>query len=167
LTKNTIIKFLGEIPGYIWVFPGKDFTNIGIGSEIKYGSKLKLLLDSFILSEFPQINLVFPYAAMLPSAGTPDFFDINCSSNNWMLIGDAAGHVDPISGGGIFYALWGARLAAQAIVNNDPASFDGLWRRNFGYQLVKSCREKSDFYDPVRSTVAIMYGLINGKYFLV
>ena len=42
------IKFLAEIPGYIWVFPGKGYANIGIGSELKYGNMLKSLLDRFI-----------------------------------------------------------------------------------------------------------------------
>ena len=32
--KRTIMKFLGDIPGYIWVFPRDNHYNIGIISEI-------------------------------------------------------------------------------------------------------------------------------------
>ncbi len=40
----------------------------------------------------------------------------------WMLIGDAAGFVDPFSGEGIFRALRSARAAAQALSAPDPAA---------------------------------------------
>jgi geranylgeranyl reductase family protein len=100
------IKFLAEIPGYIWVFPGKDYSNIGIGSALKNGSILKKLLDTYLSSHLPRVKTVSRYAAMLPSASNPDFFSLPSAGENWILIGDAAGHVDPISGGGILYALW-------------------------------------------------------------
>jgi menaquinone-9 beta-reductase len=164
-THRATIKLLAEIPGYIWLFPGKDFSNIGIGSEIRYGNKLKPLLDSYIKSEFNKSNLFSTYSAMLPSASTPKFFDSPCASDNWILVGDAAGHVDPISGGGLLYALWGGQLAAQAVANNDPKSFDTFWRKQYGQELIERCKRKSDFYDPLKSTIAILLGLFNGTYF--
>ena len=71
---SATIKFLAEIPGYIWVFPGKGYTNVGIGSELKNGSLLKPLLDTFISSNYPQIKIKSTYSAMLPSASNPEFF---------------------------------------------------------------------------------------------
>jgi flavin-dependent dehydrogenase len=99
------IKFLAEIPGYIWVFPGRNYSNLGIGGELKYGSMLKSLLDAFISSYCATIRIISKYAAMLPSVSNPEFFKLPCAGENWILIGDAAGHLDPISGGGILYAL--------------------------------------------------------------
>ena len=94
LKKNDgVIKFLAEIPGYIWVFPGKGYSNIGIGSEPKYGSMLKNLLDAFINSQYPEINRISRYAAMLPSVSNANFYRLPCAGPNWVLIGDAAGHV--------------------------------------------------------------------------
>jgi menaquinone-9 beta-reductase len=40
----------------------------------------------------------------------------------WMLIGDAAGFVDPFTGEGIFRALRSARAAADALGTTDPAA---------------------------------------------
>jgi geranylgeranyl reductase family protein len=163
---DATIKFLAEIPGYIWAFPGKSYSNIGIGSGLKYGNTLKRLLNAFIDSYFPKIKIVSRYAAMLPSASDPNFFRLSCASTNWILIGDAAGHVDPVSGAGILYALWGGELAAQAIESNNPKSFDKAWKKAYGRFFEERCKNKEAFYDPVKSTLSIFRGLVNKIYFL-
>ncbi|HTY76047.1 MAG TPA: geranylgeranyl reductase family protein [Candidatus Nanoarchaeia archaeon] len=160
------IKYLGVIPGYIWVFPGKNYFNVGIGSELKYGSRLKRLLDDFIISYCPDTKIISMYAAILPSAKSSDFFSLPCAGDNWILIGDAAGHVDPVSGGGILYALWGGKLGAFAIKNKDLKSYDNAWRSAYGKKLVESCNRKEDFYDPGKSTASILLGLVNKVYTL-
>ncbi len=48
------------------------------------------------------------------------------------LVGDAAGFVHPLTGEGIFYALWGARALAEALSTvrtSDTAALDGALRR--------------------------------------
>lgn len=47
----------------------------------------------------------------------------------WMLIGDAAGFVDPFTGEGIFRALRSARAAADALLEPDPARDYVMQRR--------------------------------------
>jgi geranylgeranyl reductase family protein len=163
--EKATIKFLAEIPGYIWVFPGKGYSNIGIGSELKYGNMLKKILNAFINSHFPGIKISSRYAAMLPSASNTNFFKLPCAGANWTLIGDAAGHVDPISGGGILYALWGGELAAQAIESKDLKSFDKTWRKDYGGILEEGCKNKEAFYDPLKSTMSMFIGLANKTYF--
>ena len=159
--EQATIKFLGEIPGYIWVFPGNNYVNIGIGSELNYGYMLKKLLDNFIHSHYSGIKIISSYAALLPSAKTPEFFSLPCSGKDWVLIGDAAGHVDPTTGGGIFYALSGGRLAALAVKDNEVNSYDDMWRKGYGHALIQSVKKKGDFYDPVNSTISILLGLAN------
>jgi geranylgeranyl reductase family protein len=164
---DATIKFLAEIPGYVWVFPGKGYSNIGIGSELKYGKMLKSYLDAFIDSNFPKTRIISRYAAMLPSASDPNFFKLPCSGANWVLIGDAAGHVDPISGGGILYALWDGQLAANAIEHNNLKSFDKAWKEEYGTILEERCKQKKDFYDPLKSTINLWFSsLTNKTYFL-
>ena len=159
------IKFLAEIPGYIWVFPGKGYSNIGIGSELGHGNMLKNLLDTFVNSHYPKIKIISKYSAMLPSASNPNFFKIPCAGANWILIGDAAGHVDPISGGGILYALWGAKLAAQAIERKNLKAFDKAWKKEYGGLLKERCKNKEAFYDPLKSTISMLIGLANKTLF--
>jgi len=162
--EDATIKFLEEIPGYIWVFPGKGYSNIGVGSELTFGKMLKKLLDGFIKSFFPKTKILSRYSALLPSATNPNFFGLPCAGKNWVLIGDAAGHVDPISGEGILYALWDGKIAAQSIAEDCPESFDKAWRAEFGQTLVDRCKAKNDYYDPLRSAISIFKGLANKSY---
>jgi geranylgeranyl reductase family protein len=163
--EDATIKFLAEIPGYIWVFPGRNTSNIGIGSDLENGSRLKALLDRFIGLNLPKVKIISSYAAMVPSASDVSFFKQSCCGVDWILIGDAAGHVDPISGGGIMYALWGGELAAKAITSKKIDAFDTLWRSAFGYRLEDRCKIKSKFYDPFQSTLYMMVNLGNKTFF--
>jgi flavin-dependent dehydrogenase len=58
-----------------------------------------------------------------------------CCGNNWMLIGSAAGHVNPAVGEGIYYAPGSAKVAAQAILQGDIHSYDTLWKNRYGDTL--------------------------------
>jgi flavin-dependent dehydrogenase len=63
-------------------------------------------------------------------------WDIPCAGPGWALLGDAAGHVHPITGEGIAYALWSAELLAKAFGGGDPQLFEGLWREQYGRGLM-------------------------------
>ena len=152
---NTI-KFL-EKPGYIWLFPRKEESSIGIGGELKYGGTLKQLLDNFIKSNYPQIESLSKFSAMIPCAKNPKFFSTRCSGKNWVLIGDAAGHVDPISGEGIMYALWSGELAAEAIIRGSLESYDISWRKEYGERLKQRAIYRKEFYDPCRIELAAIF----------
>ena len=157
------IRFLGKIPdtnkdfpGYIWVLPRLENSSIGIGSELTYGGRLlKKLLDEFILYYYPHIKRISTFAWMLPSVKDPDFFNKPCAGKDWLLVGDAAWHVDPIHGEGIYYALLSAKLAAKAITNEDLISYDKAWRDAYGDQFNRSCMNKKWFYSPLGKAASI------------
>ncbi|HEX6140795.1 MAG TPA: geranylgeranyl reductase family protein [Candidatus Limnocylindria bacterium] len=44
------------------------------------------------------------------------------TGNGWMLVGDAAGFIDPFTGEGIYRALRSARAAAEALIGDDGAA---------------------------------------------
>lgn len=146
---KTIMKFLGEIPGYIWVFPRGDDQSIGIISQINYGGMLKHTLDNFVNSYFHDVTIFSRFAALLPWANNPNFFANPCAGEDWLLIGDAAGHVDPLTGEGILYALWSGVFAALAIASKDLKQYDKLWRKHYGRELMKRCRQKDDYFNPM------------------
>jgi digeranylgeranylglycerophospholipid reductase len=71
-----------------------------------------------------------------------------------MLVGDAARHVDPITGGGIINALEGGRLAGevavQAVRAQDPSlkvlkHYETGWRASFGKKLERNYKIKDIF----------------------
>jgi flavin-dependent dehydrogenase len=62
------------------------------------------------------------------------------------LIGDAAGHVDPIGGVGIYYAMRGGALCASAILEGDIRLFEKYWRNDYGYELCYRAKNFEKFY---------------------
>lgn len=153
---QTIIKFLYTIPGYIWVFFRCNHTCIGVISEIKYGRFLKPMLEDFFHSHFPEAEISSKFAAMLPFAKEPKFFTNPCAGENWLLVGDSAGHTDPLTGEGILCALWSGKLAASAIARNDIKKYDALWRQNYGRDLMKRCSQKNVYYNPLIIELLVM-----------
>ena len=98
--------------GYAWVFPkGDDIANVGIA--ISSASKRPAIdyLNEFIESYPPLKNAK---AVELNVGGDPIGGLIGqICSDNLLVCGDAAGQVDPITGGGIILGMLGGKTAGQ------------------------------------------------------
>jgi len=121
--------------GFIWIFPKKTSVNVGIGA-IEMGEKLKRSLDEFILrhpaaTRVKNLKRQF-FAHLLPIVWAEDFFDMPCCGDDWALIGDAAAHVNPISGIGIYYAMKGGMLCGSAFLEGDMQLYEKHWRKEYG-----------------------------------
>jgi flavin-dependent dehydrogenase len=119
-------------PGYTWVFPtGVSSANVGVGmaSDLfpKSEEHLRPLLlkliesDRALVDRLGEANIVgrvkgFPLATYNPSAPV--------SAHRLLLVGDAAGLINPINGEGIQYALLSGRWAAETIVAAAATGFD-------------------------------------------
>jgi len=145
--EDSIIKYLKENALYIWIFPREDHSSIGIGSELEHSEHLKEILDNFISTYCPHVKIISEFGAVIPVITDPNFYKLPCAGENWILIGDAAGHVDPVTGEGILYAMWGGELAADSIKNGNPKEFDILWRKEYGYDLLEGCKMRDTFYN--------------------
>ncbi|MEJ2052438.1 MAG: geranylgeranyl reductase family protein [Calditrichaceae bacterium] len=107
-------------PGYLWIFPLEDGkANVGIGmhhnSLKKRKIDLKKALDKALKS--PYFAERFKDAAALeePRGWNLPVGSLHrkCYGNGFMLLGDAAGLIDPFTGEGIGNALYSARTAVQ------------------------------------------------------
>lgn len=156
----TTIQYLPmrELKGYIWVFPRKNQTSIGIIGPMQSGRVLRQLMDSFLM-RWRKIEIKSQFAALIPCAKNPDFFSLPCSGKNWLLIGDAAGHVDPINGEGILYALWSGQLAAKAITAKNLRLYDRLWRKEYGDYLKSRSIERESFFNPLSLELKAMLAI--------
>jgi flavin-dependent dehydrogenase len=138
--------------GFIWVLPKRRTVDVGIGG-VESPKRLKRSLDTFIHSHPAGKRLQQlkgdPYAHQIPSAWKKEFFNLPCAGNGWALIGDAAGHVDPIGGAGIYYAMKGGAFCAQAILEGNVQLFDKYWRAEYGVELVDSAKKVRTFYGPL------------------
>lgn len=139
--EDLTIRFLFHRIGYIWVFPRARHTSLGIGcAEISRSHGLKRELDTFIEQHHPHVKKISRWAALIPHVKDVKTFRIPLAGSNWILIGDAAGHVNPIIGEGITYALLDGKLAAKAVVENNTQMFDRLWRDTYGWDLFKDIK---------------------------
>jgi geranylgeranyl reductase len=115
---------------YGWVFPHGPTVSVGSGSADK-GFKLKdsvaRLRESSSLGEAEVVRREGAPIPMRPLRRWDNGRDV-------VLAGDAAGVVAPASGEGIYYAMLGGRLAADAALellgSNDPRAL-GQARRRF------------------------------------
>ncbi|RAP48755.1 MAG: digeranylgeranylglycerophospholipid reductase [Methanosphaera sp. rholeuAM6] len=97
--------------GYIWIFPkGDDIANVGLGILKSHTDKTaKHFLDSFIESNHDLANaqIVEMNVGGDPIGGlVEERYD-----DNIMVVGDAAGFVDPLTGDGIRTAMLSGKYA--------------------------------------------------------
>ena len=125
--RNNMTMFVGKnyAPGgYLWIFPkGENFANIGLGISGKYSKhkSAKKYLDEFMSREFPEASI---HTSMC--GGCPIAYPIKKPiADNIMIVGDAAHHINPVTGGGITPAMKSGMLAgivgAEAIKCNDQS----------------------------------------------
>jgi geranylgeranyl reductase family protein len=111
------------LPGYAWIFPaGKNMANIGLGMRLdvfrKNNYNLKNMLQIFL--DMPQIKNRLKRGGELDGIKT---WQLNFGSQKQLqhaydgalLVGDAAGFINPLTGGGIHNGMISARLAAETI----------------------------------------------------
>ena len=87
-----------------------------------------------------------------------------------LLVGDAAGYVDALTGEGLGIAFGGAELLVRCIVAGRPGAYDRQWRQmSRRYRLLTAALVKASAYAPVRSRIVpaatalptIFAGLVN------
>ncbi|MGA2465910.1 MAG: NAD(P)/FAD-dependent oxidoreductase [Thermodesulfobacteriota bacterium] len=137
-----LFQTYSDLLGYLWYLPRPDHVSVGIVTRVNAVpfSELWRRLDGFLSRYYPQARKVRRWRALIPTAIRPDFWRQRCAGQNWALIGDAAGHVDPVTGIGIPYALASSTLVARAILCGDLESYDHAWREQYGDRLEQSSR---------------------------
>lgn len=123
--------YKGILPGYAWIFPyGECKANIGLGMRLdkfrEEESSLREMLDVFL--EIPAIKKRTNGGTKISNVAQWQLnfgskWDIPRAFDGAMLIGDAAGLINPLTGGGIHNGLVSAKLAAnlahKALVSGD------------------------------------------------
>jgi geranylgeranyl reductase family protein len=105
---------VGVVPGgYGWIFPKEGHANYGVGGWAAEGPRLRDHLHRLCRAHHvdPE-ELASVQGRRLPMRRTPA-----AARGRVLLVGDAAGLVDPLSGDGLSEAFLSARLAAAAILN--------------------------------------------------
>jgi geranylgeranyl reductase family protein len=108
------------LPGYAWIFPmGDGRANVGLGMRLdkfrRHKGDLKGMLNHFL--RLPDIETRLKPGYALTGVKT---WQLNFGSQSMeraysgaLLVGDAAGFIDPLTGGGIYNALLSASIGAD------------------------------------------------------
>jgi flavin-dependent dehydrogenase len=133
-----VFQTYADLEGYLWCFSRTDHASVGIATRLNSvpSQYLWLRVDRFLAETCPDAQKEKRWAGLLPMAQDVSLWDTPCAGPGWALIGDAAGHVHPVTGEGIAYAFWSAELLATALGQRDPQSYDRLWQQECGSRLM-------------------------------
>ncbi len=95
---------------YAWIFPHGDTASVGVGSAEKGFSLRSAVADLRAMTGLDACETVRTEGAPIPLKPHARWDN----GRDVVLAGDAAGVVAPASGEGIYYAMIGGRLAAEA-----------------------------------------------------
>lgn len=135
-------------PGFFaWSVPAGDLTRIGLCTWDAQHTPSHYLRRLLSRPEYARAQRVSTASGMIPiGAGK------TAVGGRILLVGDAACHAKPLSGGGVYTGVRGAELCAQAVSDflsdHDPAAlkeYDALWKDAFGKELARAFRIRKVF----------------------
>lgn len=138
--------------GYLWSFPRPDHLAVGICAQADAASVATLMpiADRWV-AEHVKGGTLERYSWPIPSLTVTALERERPAADGWMLLGDAAGLVDPITREGIFFALDSGAAAASAITEgtNSACRYSDRLRDTTYRELMLAARIKARFYRPV------------------
>jgi geranylgeranyl reductase family protein len=119
--RGRLVLELGVVPGgYTWVFPKGDHVNVGVGGWRSEGPRLRDHLRRLcVVHGFDVERVTDTRGYRLPYRTR----QTQIARGRALLVGDAAGLVDPLTGDGMYEAITSANLAADAVLADDLGSY--------------------------------------------
>jgi geranylgeranyl reductase family protein len=151
-TSEIVIGFVDHPRGYLWSFPRPGHLAVGTCAQANETSAAEMhaitdrWLDAYARASRRERRR---YSWPIPSLDVRDVDAEQPSGDGWMLLGDAAGLVDPITREGIFFALRSGMLAAAALASGSPArTYADAVRDELHDELRRAARLKAGFFGP-------------------
>jgi len=145
------VAFVDDPSGYLWSFPRPDHLAVGVCAQADVTTSAQLLA---LCDRWLDANVAGGrrerYGWPIPSLTEATLREDYPAGDRWLLVGDAAGLVDPITREGIFFALLSGQLAAESILaGEDPAAaYVNRLRESVYPELIAAARLKARFYRP-------------------
>ena len=141
--------------GYGWIFPKSDHLNVGVGCLVaRIDAPMKEHLDYFVYKHPVVSRRLEGRRKLRFAAAAIPFGPVEkISDTRILVVGDAAGMVDSIWGGGIGFGLKAADLVAsvvsEALARNRfdksfLAQYDALWEKSKMYDVLRKFKILSD-----------------------
>ncbi len=145
--------------GYAWIFPKQNkHAEVGLGvirtmtDDDAHAYLEKLIKDSFLSDRLKDLRVLEIQGGGVPLAAPLK----QQYSDNMLLVGDAARHVNPITGGGIHTALRCGAIAGRFIADvirggNTPdeqcmSAYQQRWSEELGESMWRLYRRKREIF---------------------
>ncbi len=132
-SREIAIRMVADPPGYLWSFPRTDHLAVGVCAPGDRGARVERLrayTRAWMAAALPHsMARAEPYSWPIPSLSEEDLAAPPPDGDRWLLLGDAAGLVDPLTREGIYYALLSGELAADAIAGGPEGATAGYRAR--------------------------------------
>jgi len=142
--------FLGRdvAPGFFaWAIPAGDLVRVGLCTWDAADLPAVYLKRLLTRPQFRHARRVSTTSGKIPMGPGR-----SAVSGRILLVGDAACHAKPLSGGGVYTGVRGAELAAEAVSEYFEShktaslgSYDRLWKEEFGKELSRAFRIRKIF----------------------
>jgi geranylgeranyl reductase family protein len=145
------IDFEDTPTGYVWSFPRPDHLAVGACGQADSTTAPSLLARSghWIARHVASSRSLDRYSWPIPSLGVRAVAQEQPAGERWMLVGDAAGLVDPITREGIYFALLSGEHAAVSLGGRAPeAEYARRLRGTVYSELGRAARLKAHFFRP-------------------
>ena len=150
-SREIIIRLISEPPGYLWSFPRPDHLAIGICAQADTAQVRPL---RHLCAAWMRASRIAPgarlqaYSWPIPSLRPADFDTERPADSRWLLTGDAAGLVDPMTREGIYFALLSGLWSADAMLCADgPKRYAARLRDEIYPELRRAARLKTGFFE--------------------
>jgi geranylgeranyl reductase family protein len=157
--RDVEVEFLDDPSGYLWSFPRPDHLAVGVcaQADLTSATALQARAASWISTHVGSLATLERYSWPIPSLADAALQRERPSGPGWLLAGDAAGLVDPITREGIYFALCSAEHASASLLERgDPArAYAARLRASIYPELSRAARLKARFFSPAFTTLLV------------
>ncbi len=148
-TEKTTVIFSPEIEmGYGWCFPKSDLANIGVGVTGNIRKAIDFIFKYLKNQDMISEGFISQSAGLIPLDGL-----LTPIKGNKILIGDAGGFIDPVTGAGIAYA-WDTGKLAASLINGEISRQEFSNSINVSYlKFLNRRREKRKVFEEEWSNI--------------
>lgn len=144
------IAFFRDLTGYLWVFPRKDLTSVGLVAregELT-GAAMRERVREFLRRRYPRARTVRSTGWAIPAPGLDGPASASMGGPRFALVGDAAGLADPLTGEGIYYAMASGELAGRLLAEGRGHEYPRQVEIAFGAELRAASRYVKRYFRP-------------------
>jgi geranylgeranyl reductase family protein len=154
-SREIVIGMNADPPGYFWSFPRPSHLAIGVCAQADSRAEIDALRTAVVRwmkeAGLGDASRLEAYSWPIPSLSPAALRKAVFAGPRWLLVGDAAGLVDPLTREGIYFALLSGAWAADAVAESPRAfarNYDGRIRQHIVAELAHAAQLKTGFFRP-------------------